>query len=86
MGLFFSTSSSKKVFKTSKEVRRALVKISSLTREEKNLIYPEIVRELDDGGVTVYEGREKLNQIFYKMMKEGRISSTDYQNLKKLWK
>lgn len=82
---FGGSTSSKKIFKTRKEVRKALFKISSLTSKERKSIYREIIKELDDGGVSAYEGREKLNRIFYRMVKAGEISSTDYRNLKKLW-
>ncbi len=79
MGLFFSNTSPKNVFRTSKEVRRALAEISSLTKEEKKLIFDEIVKELDDGGVTVYEGKKNLIIFFYGYKNDGRISSVDYE-------
>jgi len=85
MGLFFSTKPSKKVFKTHKDIKKALYKIKSLTSSERKIIYKEIAQELDNGGVSAYEGKKKLNHIFYTMYQEGRISKTDYENLKKLW-
>ena len=80
------TSPSKKVFKTTKEIKKALYRIRSLKKVEREEILKEIQKQLDDGGVTVYEGQEKLNKVFYQMYKNDKISRTDYENLKKLWK
>jgi len=75
---------SKKLFRTTQEIKDALFKIKSLTQEERKLILEEMIPDLDDGGVSEYELRERLSRVFYPLMKEGKISSTDYQNIKKL--
>ncbi len=59
-----------------------MFRIRSLTSEERELILTKISAELDDGGVSVYEGQKKLNHIFYELFREGKISEIDYENLK----
>ncbi len=84
--LFGSTSRSpqKKMFRTREEIRRALYGISSLTNKERKKIMELVVKELDHGGVTSYEWKEKLQPLFYDLRQQGVISSTDYTQLKSL--
>jgi hypothetical protein len=88
MGLLFSDSSSgpsHKVFKTSKEIRETLYQIHGLTEAERHLIFEVMVKQLDDGGVTSFEGMRKVDPVLYQMVKQGKISDFAYKSVKKLW-
>jgi len=76
MGFF----DSKKVFKTSQQIRDALFQIKSLDYRERPNVYAALIRELDDGGV----GKEEIKKVIRELRKEGEISEIDQRNLLRL--
>ena len=76
MGFF----DSKKVFKTSQQIRDALFQIKSLDYRERPNVYAALIRELDDGGVD----KEEIKKVIRELRKEGEISEIDQRNLLRL--
>jgi hypothetical protein len=72
--------SSKKVFKTSQQIRDALFQIKSLDYRERPTVYSALIKELDDGGVS----KEEIKRIVRELRKEREISEIDKKNLLKL--
>ena len=85
--IFGSSSKPKKqgmLFTTSLEVEKALFRIGTLNHEQRRLVKEMILKFLGSGGVTVEEYRLHVLPELSKMVREGKISSVDYQKLKKL--
>lgn len=76
MGLF----SSKKVFKTSQQIKDALYQIKTLDYRERPTVYSALVKELDDGGVS----KEEIKRIVRELREDKQISEIDKKNLLKL--
>lgn len=69
--------SSPKIFKTSKKIRQALFKISSLDSRQREAVYQALAKELDDGGVSA----EEINEAVRRLRQKGEISEIDKKNL-----
>ena len=78
MGLF----SSKKVFKTSQQIRDALFQLKSLDYRERPTVYNTLIKELDDGGVS----KEEIIRVVRELREKGEISEIDKKNLLELTK
>ena len=79
MGLFDfgSAPSGPKVFKTKGEIHHALMHIQSLDYKQRPVVMGALIRELDNGGVTVQELKETIRQL----RKSQTISETDQHEL-----
>ncbi|MBI5071728.1 hypothetical protein HZB93_02435 [Candidatus Falkowbacteria bacterium] len=87
LDIIFGSSKAKKqgmLFSTSLEVEKTLFHIGTLNQEQRSLIKSMIVKFMGSGGVTVSEFQMHILPELYKMMQAGKISSVDYQKLKKL--
>ena len=76
MGLF----SSKKILKTSQQIKDALFQIKSLDYRERPAVYQAFIKELDDGGVS----QEELKKVIRELRNNGEISEIDKENLLEL--
>ena len=76
MGFF----TSKKVFKTSQQIKDALFQIKSLDYRERPTVYEALVKELDDGGVSA----EEIKRVVRELRADGEISEIDKESLLKL--
>ena len=72
------------LFSTSLEVEKTLFRIGTLNQEQRSLIKSMIMKFMGSGGVTVSEFQMHILPELYKMVQAGKISSVDYQKLKKL--
>jgi len=78
MGLF----SSKKVFKTSQQIRDVLFQLKSLDYRQQPTVYNALIKELDDGGVS----KEEIIRVIGELREKGEISEIDKNNLLELIK
>ncbi|MCD4704760.1 hypothetical protein K8R66_01655 [bacterium] len=62
------------------ELRKELLKISSLTNKERNILFNELKKHSGGGGISYLE----LYNIIMKLRKEYKISKIDEKYLKKL--
>ncbi len=76
MGLF----DSKKVFKTSQQIKDALFQVESLDYRQRPAVYEALIKELDDGGVST----EEIKRVVRELREKGEISEIDKDNLLKL--
>lgn len=89
MGLFnfFSGDKKKKqgiLFATSLDIEKNLFRLGTLNQEQRSLVKEVVARFAGSGGVTVEEYRVRILPELYKLLKNGKISSVDYQKLKNL--
>jgi len=73
MGFF----SSKKIFKSSDQIRKRLYKIKTLDYKERPKVYKALIRELDDGGVSSTE----LKLVVRELRLDNDISEIDKRKL-----
>ncbi|MBI3291092.1 hypothetical protein HYZ76_02305 [Candidatus Falkowbacteria bacterium] len=78
MGFF----TSKKVFRTSQQIKEALFKIESLDYQQRARVFEALVNELDDGGVT----KEEVRLAILELRRNREISEVDQKNLLQLVK
>jgi hypothetical protein len=76
MGFF----TSKKIFTTPQQIKDALFKIKSIDYRQQPNVYSALIKELDDGGVSV----EELKKVIRELRQNGEISEIDKTNLLKL--
>lgn len=75
MGFFGSDTP--KIFKNKEEIRSALMHIQSLDSRQRPLVMGSLIRELDNGGVTLKE----LKEVIHELRKNQVITQTDAENL-----
>lgn len=73
-----------KLFVTSREIEKVLFQLGTLNHKQRELVKSVIVEYMGGEGVSVEEFKKHILPKLYKMVQEGKISSTDYQNLKNL--
>ncbi len=72
------------LFSTLREVERTLFYLGTLNQEQQVLVQGMIAKFMGTGGVSVEEFRTRVLPELYKLVREGKISSVDYQKLKNL--
>ncbi len=73
-----------KLFVTSREIEKKLFNLGTLNQAQRILVKDILTRYLGSGGVRVEEFRTRVLPELYKLVKEGKISSVDYQKIKSL--
>jgi hypothetical protein len=87
LDFIFGGSKTKKkgmLFTTSLEVEKTLFHLGTLNQEQRTLVKSIIMKFMGSGGVSVEEFRIYILPELYKLEQTGKISSVDYQRLKKL--
>lgn len=74
--------SSKKIFKTKQQIKDALFQLQSLDYRQKPTVFEELVKELDDGGVSA----EEIKKVVRELKESGEISEIDKNHLLSLIK
>ncbi len=74
--------SSKKIFKTSQQIKDALYQLKTLDYRERPNVMAELIKELDDGGVS----KEELIRVVRELRAKGEISELDQADLLSLVK
>jgi len=75
MGFF----SSKKIFKTSQQIKDVLFQLPSLDFRQRETILTALIKELDDGGVS----EEEIKRVVKELRAKGEISEVDKESLLK---
>ncbi len=73
-----------KIFITSREIERALFQLGTLNQAQREIVKSVIAKYMGSGGVSIEEFKKRVLPELYKLVKEGKISSVDYQKLKKI--
>ncbi len=86
--IFGSTKKRKITFSDHKKLNRQDIidlvwSIKSLDNKQKNIVKTELLKQLDDGGVTAWEYENIVRQLSLKRVELG-LSDIDIKNLRKI--